>query len=273
MIRRWHRLRIFGQPFAFFLLAFLVPARGQGKVEFLTDQLKGAADFRVRTQAALALGASDDPAAVAPLCEALDDANDSVRSAAAAALGKLKRPGGLPCLKDHDREANGSVRAVIERAAKMLEGLAWPSQPPSPGPRDTFYVAIGPVTDKTGRLDKSVTQLVGATMQDKLLSLRGYAVAPQGEDRAAATRIIKQKGLKGFLLQARVEPPRANGSDVTIQVRVTMWTYPGKALQGEFSPKVTMSGALPGDPETENNLIKVAIDKAIESFAKASASE
>jgi hypothetical protein len=273
MIRPRHRFGVFGELFAFFLFAFVAPAHGQSKVAFLTDQLKNAPDFRVRTQAALALGASDDPAAVAPLCRALDDANDSVRSAAAAALGKLKRPTGLPCLKDHDREANRSVRSVIERAAKMLEGSAWPSKPPPPGPSDTFYVAIGPVTDKTGRVDKSVAQLVGATMQDKLLSLRGYAIAPQGEAGAAATRIIKQKGLKGFLLQARVEPPRSNGSDLIIQVRVTMWTYPGKALQGEFSPRVTMSGVSPGNQETENSLIKMAIDKAIESFAEASASE
>jgi hypothetical protein len=243
----------------------------QSKVPFFVDQLKNAADFRVRTQAALALGASEEAAAVAPLCEGLDDANDSVRSASAAALGKLNNPGGLSCLKSHMNDTNVSVRSVIERSAKLLQGNK-SGKPPPPGPNDTFYVAIGPVTDKSGRGDKSIAQLVAASMQDKLLSLRGYAVAPQGESGAAAKRIIKQKRLKGFFLQTRVETPRSNGGDLIVEVRVTMWTYPSKALQGEFNPKMTMSGASAGDKESEDNLVKMAVERAVDSFARVASS-
>src|SRR6478736_4351171 len=87
-------------------------ASAQSRVGFLIDQLQHATDFRLRTQAALALGASDDGSATQPLCEALDDTNDSVRSAAAAALGKLKKSAGLSCLREHSGEANASVRSV-----------------------------------------------------------------------------------------------------------------------------------------------------------------
>ncbi len=254
------------------VLCATYPALAQGRVGVLIDQLKNGTDFRLRTQAALALGTSDDPSAAAPLCEALDDPSDSVRSAAAAALGKLKNPAGLPCLRNHIGEMNASVRFVIERSLNALQGLAWPTTPPPPGPNDAFYVFIGPVTDKTGRGDNTVALLVGAAMQDKLLSLHGYAVAPQGESGAAAMRVITQKGLKGFLLQTRVEPPRSNGNDLTIQVRVTMWTYPSKSLQGEFRPKLTMSGASAGDKEAEDSLIRMAIEKAIESFAQVTSS-
>jgi hypothetical protein len=270
MIRLPHRIGVLGIVLA--ALFAVYSASAEGRVGFMIEQLKTASDFRLRTQAALALGASDDPAALAPLCEALDDTSDSVRSAAAAAIGKLKNPTGLPCLKEHLADANASVRSVVERSAKSLEGSIWPAKPPPPGPNDTFYIAIGPVTDKTGRLDKTVEQLVGSTMQDKLLSLRGYAVAPQGEAAAAARRVIKQKSLRGFLLQTRVEPPRSSENGLTIQVRVTMWTYPAKALQGEFSPKLTMSGASAGDKESEDGLIKMAIERAIDSFAQVTAS-
>lgn len=270
MIRLPHRFGVLGILLAALFAAY--SASAEGRVGFLIEQLKSASDFRVRTQAALALGASDAPAATAPLCDALDDTSDSVRSAAAAALGKLKNPAGLPCLKNHLADRNPSVRSVIERSANALEGSAWPAKPPPPGPNDTFYVAIGPVTDKTGRADKTVEQLVGSTIQDKLLSMRGYAVAPQGENAGAARRVIQQKNLRGFLLQTRVEPPRSSENGLTIQVRVTMWTYPAKALQGEFSPKLTMSGASAGDKESEDGLIKMAIEKAIDSFAQVTAS-
>jgi hypothetical protein len=240
------------------------------------DQLKNASDFRLRTQAALALGASDDPTAASPLCDALDDDNDSVRSAAAAALGKLKSPAGLPCLKDHlEGETNASVRSVVARSMQLLQGAGNSRSgrpPPPPGPGDNYYVAIGSVTDKTGRDDKSVNDLVAATMQEKLLSYTGFAVAPSGETPTVAKRVLKQHALKGFLLQARVEPPRPNGSNLTVEVRVTLWTYPARALQGEFSPRLTMSGASPGDRDAEDNLIKMAVERAIDSFTKVVAS-
>jgi hypothetical protein len=245
-------------------------ASAQSRTGFFIEQLRSASDFRVRTQAALALGASEDPAALAPLCEGLNDASDSVRSAAAAAVGKLKNPAGAACLKRHLGESNGSVRAVIERSIKALEGGS--KVPPPPGPNDTFYVAIGPVTDRTGRGDGSVQQLVTVAMQDKLLSLRGYAVAPAGEAPPVAKRVIKDHSLKGFFLQTRVEPPQSSGGDLTVVIRVTMWTYPAKSLQGEFAPKLTMSGAVPGDKESENNLIKIAVENAIDSFARIAAS-
>jgi hypothetical protein len=245
----------------------------EGRVSFLSDQLKHATDFRLRTQAALALGATDDPTAVPPLCGGLEDASDSVRSAAAAALGRLKNPGGINCLRNHRGEASASVRSVIERSLQLLEANgASQGTPPPPGPNDSVYVAIGTVTDKTGRSDDSVSQLVASAMQSKLLSTRGYAVAPQGETGAAAKKVIKQNSLRGYMLQARVEPPRASGSGLTILVRITMWSYPDKSLQGEFTPKLTMPGASIGDRESEDNLIKMAVERAVDSFAQVVAS-
>jgi hypothetical protein len=245
----------------------------EGRVSFLIDQLKNATDFRLRTQAALALGASDDPAAVAPLCSGLDDVSESVRSASAAAMGKLKNPAGLGCLRRHGGDSSASVRSVLDRSVQLLESAAGkPGKPPPPGPNDSIYVAIGTVTDKTGRSDDSVSQLVATALQHKLLATRGYAVAPQGETGTVARKVMRQNSLRGYLLQARVEPPRTNGSDLTILVRVTMWSYPDKALQGEFAPKLTMPGASIGDRDSEDNLIKMAVERAVDSFAQVVAS-
>jgi hypothetical protein len=189
-------------------------------------------------------------------------------------LARLGRPEGLRCLRGRaSNEDSASVRSVLERSIKALEG-GGPGllKLRAPGPNDKFYVAIGPVTDKMGRGDKSVTTLVTNALQEKLLSMQGYAVAPQGESAAAAKNILKKWKLKAFFLQTRVEPPSAAGNDLTIQVRMTMWTYPGKNLQGEFSPRLTMSGVSAGDRASEDNLIRMAIDRAIASFAQVAAS-
>src|SRR5690606_12062175 len=107
-------------------------------VDTLADQLANAKDFRVRTQAALALGASKSKGAVEPLCGGLGDENSTVRAASAAALGKLRK-GGKECLKRQlAAESKESVKSVIQRSiARLDEGAA-----PSITDRTMFFVAL-----------------------------------------------------------------------------------------------------------------------------------
>src|SRR5689334_1671972 len=91
--------RRFFQSIAAFLVLSLAPmAAGDGRTDFLVQRLR-AEDFRVRTNAALALGATNDESVVTPLCDALADSSDVVRQAVAAALKRLAKPAALPCLR------------------------------------------------------------------------------------------------------------------------------------------------------------------------------
>ena len=263
------------------LLSILILASAAAaapSVAFLVNQLKTSDDYRARTQAALALGASGDEAAVKPLCDALGDSNVSVKVAAAAALGKLGKPSGLPCLKAAQaKETAPSVKSQIEKSIAALEltgaggGSSGPATPPPPGPDAKFYVAIQ-VNNKTSRQVAEIDAIVRAAMQDKLLAKKGYAVAPKSETAAQGGQIVKSKKLKGFFLIATVEPPAYGGSDLSQTVRVTMWTYPDKSLQGEFAPKLTQSNTPRGDTQSENLLIKMCSENAIASFQKVAAS-
>jgi hypothetical protein len=253
-------------------------ARAQSKVSQLAEQLRTSDDFRVRTQAALALGASGEDAAVKPLCDGLGDANASVKVAAAAALGKLGKPAGLPCMRAAlGRESMASVKSQLEKSIAALEkaggssGAPAPAAPPPPGPDAKYYVAIQ-VTNKTGRPAAEVDAIVRAAMQDKLLAKKGYAVAPKGEAPSQGGQIVKAKRLKGFFLIATVEPPVYGGGDLSQVVRVSMWSYPDKSLQGEFAPKLTQSGTSKGDTQSEAVLMKMCAESAIETFQKVAAS-
>ena len=255
-------------------------ARAEQRVAYLIEQLKTSEDYRVRTQAALALGASGDDAAVKPLCDALGDANVSVKVAAAAGLGKLGKPAGLPCLKTAlGKESTPSVKAQIEKSVAALgqtgtaagAGGAAPAAPPPPGADTKVYVALQ-VTNKTSRPAAEVEAIVRSAMQDKLLTKKGYAVAPKAETSAQGGQIVKSKNLKGFFLVATVEPPVYGAGDLSQVIRVTMWTYPDKSLQGEFAPKLTQSGTAKGDTQSENLLMKMCAENAVESFQKVAAS-
>lgn len=245
--------------------------RADPRTGYLVKQLETSDDFRVRTQAALALGASGDDAAVKPLCSALADGNASVKVAAAAALGKLAKPAGLPCLQTAlAKEKAGSAKTQMQKSIDVLKGGGVPAPPP-PGADAKYYVAIE-ITNKTGRPSAEIEAIVRGAMQSKLLSKKGYAVAPKGETAAQGGKLVKSKKLTGYYLIATVEAPKYEGGNLTQIVRVSMWTYPGKALQGEFAPKLTQSDTPKTDVQSENELMKMCVENAIDTFSKVAAS-
>lgn len=250
-------------------VAFLREAHADPKTGYLVQQLKTSDDFRVRTQAALALGASGDDAAVKPLCDALADDNVMVKQSAAAALGKLGKAGGVPCLKA--ALAKETAAGPKKQMQKALDALAGSAAPPPPGPDSKYYVAIE-VTNKSKRKLDEVDAIVRSAIQSKLLGRKGYAVAPKGESSAAAGKIVKSKKLAGYYLIASVEAPVYDGGSLTQVVRVSMWTYPTKALKGEFAPKLTQSDTPKPDPESETTLIKMCVENAVDTFTKVVAS-
>lgn len=250
-------------------VAFLREAHADPRTGDLVRQLKTSDDFRVRTQAALALGASGDDAAVKPLCDALADGNVMVKQSAAAALGKLGKAAGVSCLKT--ALAKETAAGPKKQMEKALDTLAGSAAPPPPGPDSKYYVAIE-VANKSKRTLDEVDAIVRSAMQSKLLRKTGYAVAPKGESSAQAGKIVKAKKLSGYYLIASVEAPAYDGGNLTQVVRVSMWSYPTKALKGEFAPKLTQSDTPKPDPEGEKTLIKMCVESAVDTFTKVVAS-
>jgi hypothetical protein len=239
-----------------------------GKIDDLVKQL-GSDDFRVRTQAALALGATYDNAAVKPLCGKTGDSNQTVKLAVIAALGKLGKDEGTNCLKAaRKKETDGTVNAAIDKA---IEKSFLGGDPPSPGPSAKWYVAVQ-VTNKTGRPNLEVEALVRKAMQEKLLANSSCAMAPRNESNQQANDLIKNRKLKGYLLIASVEPFNYSGGNLTVQLKVTMWTYPDRALKAEFGPKLTQQGTPKTDVEGESLLVKMASQTSVENLTKVAAS-
>ncbi len=260
-----------------FLLALVVvlvahTSGADPRTTVLAGQLKSD-DYRVRTQAALALGASGDEAAIKPLCDALTDDNASVKTAAAAALGKLTKPASLKCLEG--AIAKETVPAIKSTMQKSIDGLkagtTTSAAPPPPGKDAKFYVALD-ITNKTSRPAAEVEAIVRAAMQAKLLGKSGYAVAPKGETVAQGGTVVKSKKLKGFVLMATVEAPVYAGGSLSVKISVAMATYPYKSIQASFSPKLTQSNTPASDPKSEDALFKLCAESAIDSFVKVTAS-
>lgn len=284
-VRTADRLCIFDRPMKRFarastsvLLAlgvFLVAlvSLADPRTTVLAGQLKSD-DYRVRTQAALALGSSGDEAAIKPLCDALGDENASVKTAAAAALGKLTKAASLKCLEGAiAKETVPAVKTTMQKSIDALKATSSSSSatPPPPGKDAKFYVALD-ITNKTSRPASEVEAIVRAAMQAKLLTKSGYAVAPKGETTTQGGTIVKAKKLKGFILMATVEAPVYSGGSLSVKISVAMATYPDKSIQASFSPKLTQSNTPSSDTKSEDALFKLCAESAIDSFVKVTAS-
>jgi HEAT repeats len=250
------------------LLASSTAFAGRSVAE-LAERLRNASDFRVRVQAALALGASKSDDAVTPLCDGLEDTNATVRSAAAAGLGRLGKQGGLTCLdKRAKKESNASVKSQIQRSIGQIKsgGGGSTGMARAPDGSTKYYVAIAATKNKGDRNASEIDRIVQAAIRKALLANGAMAVAPSGETAAQAQAVMRKHKVRGYLLQPTVEAPKYADSKLTIRVRVTMFTYPNQALQGEFAPKLTQSGTPSEDIDSENELIKMASERAVARF-------
>src|SRR5215472_5028492 len=252
------------------LLAVLLVAsvaRADSRTEFLIAHLR-ADDFRVRTNAALALGATNNDSVVGPLCDAINDSSDVVRQAVAAALKRLARSSALGCLRAREGvETNSSVKVQIQRAIEAIEGGG------DPGGGHTvanarYYVALSNVSNNTGRSQSDVERIVLSAIRSKLSSMGGYQLAPAGESPDAARAAMSRRGLKGFDLSILVDRFDYTDGNLRVRVKVTVFTYPGKDLRGEVPAGITQSGVRPGDHAAEENLMGMAAGRAAELFAQ-----
>ena len=236
-------------------------AEDTADLDRLVQNLAKGSDFRIRTQAALALGASKSPRAVEPLCTGLADPNATVRSASAAALGRL-RLGGSECLQKRlVGEVSDTVKSAIQKALD-----------PVFGPESKYYVAIGKVSDKTGRSSDEIDAIVHGAMARAASELPLFVVAPAGETLPDAKRRLTGHGkVKPVFLAPRVPPPDYSNGNLTVRIEIAMFSYPDKSLLGSFTTKLTQQGVTSPDKDTENELIRDTAERALEKFTQAAA--
>ncbi|MDP8999046.1 MAG: HEAT repeat domain-containing protein [Myxococcota bacterium] len=261
-------------------LAAPSPARADSRTQFLAERLKYPPnqgqpdDFRVRTNAALALGATGDDAAVVPLCSALGDPSELVRQAVAVATKRLARGASLECLrKRFPVESNAAVKLQIQRAIEAVEasGGSGASNGASAAPYIAdarYYVSISPVVNNTTRPGAEIDTAVRAAIASKLAQLGGFQLAPASESNDAAKTIIARRKLKGFYLAVSVDKLDYSEGNLRVRVKIAVFSYPGKDLRGEVPAGATLPGARPGDKSAEDELITLVSGRAAELFAQ-----
>ncbi|RKH51461.1 HEAT repeat domain-containing protein [Corallococcus sp. AB049A] len=237
-------------PTALLLFFFLLPvtalAQGDTRITFLGRQLEKGRDPRARSQAALVLGATEDPEAVTPLCGGLKDPSELVRAAVAKGLGALLEPKGLDCLQAVQGEADATVQAAVAESIKAIKAYQ--------ARRPRFYLSLDALKDKTGSVPADLVKVTEARLRSKLVR-RGAQMAPEKESKAAAKGALKKLGVHGYRITAEIQKTDSGG----LRLALLCMTYPEQSLMGQV--EVNAAGAPPAD------LLKALIPKAIEEAA------
>lgn len=252
------------RAFGIFLIALcLLPtsALAADRLTELATKLRSDKDFRVRTQAALALGVSGSERAVPPLCSGLDDEDQTVRAASAAALGKLRR-GGLECItRRMNVEQHPKVKEML---AKVLLRLKQPL--PTIGPDTRYYVAVGPTTNKTPGADEDVENLVREALYKELAKDKTLAVAPSDETPDQATVLLaKHKTIKPVFIWPKLQATDEAGA-VNFKLSFTLFSYPDKAFKGALTQSAKMPGGRSNDLKVLEELVDAAAPLIVAKF-------
>lgn len=230
---------------ALLLMALPASAQVDSRVAFLSKQLEKGKDPRARSQAALVLGATEEPEAVRPLCAGLKDPSEVVRSSAAKGLATLREMSGLDCLKAH-QEADAATLVAVREAIQSLQ--AFQSRPPR------LYVAFEGVKDTTGKLSADLVKATEERLKRRLIQ-RGAKLAPKKEPKKAAQGVLQKHRISGYRLSAEIQPTESGG----LRIALVCLTYPDLSLLGQVD--VQAAGAEPAD------LLKALAPKAIEEVA------
>ncbi len=249
-------------------------------------------DFRVRVQAAFAMGSTHDAMFVASLSRALSDSNPAVRAAAATSLGRLGDRSSLPALRRASRDSSAAVRMQAERALRSVESGATPAPPTNAAPQFAavagsgtypsirvvptveavqwaqarYVVVVGEMHNRSGFAGDDLAQKLRSEVERNLRLVRGVAVLSamdEGAEREIRRRRLPRVRLEGNL--ARVER-RARASEVSVRCEVSLMLLdePSRNMRGALNGAATGVDAARGSrTDQERRLAEQALEGAV----------
>jgi hypothetical protein len=240
-------------------------------------------DFRVRTSAAIAVGAIRPPGAREALEHALGDAQPGVRVAAAQALSALGDVAAIPGIEQHlAGEALPSVKAQFRATLDQLRAGPAPARPapsaapaapappadPAPAvrvPTDArLAVSLGTMRNVSGVRGDELKKVFTAAARSRARVLRGVAfLGSDASLKEATARHIKVLTLDGSI--AQLTESSADGS-VTVRARVEFMVRQEQTIKATLSGAATTfgSGSSMSD-ESRRRLQDDAVEGAVQS--------
>ncbi len=195
----------------------------------------------MRAQAAVALShLQSEPRTVAALKASLSDKNAVVREACTAALASLDGPAARP-------------------SATPARAIATPARA-----SDKYYVHVGEPSAKAA-MDPGTLKAMNEHVVNLVARLDGVRIAPKGEDRRDAKRVLERDALIGFSVESVVNGLERGADSVRVNVSIVVATYPERNIQAMLTGSASVSGG-GSDGMAQRKAAEVAFASAMRRF-------
>jgi hypothetical protein len=248
------------------LLVFLLsaPVSKAQDVTSLSRVLVAPGDFRVRVNAALALGKTHSRGALGPLVSALDDDHPAVRAAAAAAIGSLGQRDAAGALRARlAREHVSSVRSEIGTAIEILgagrlgnvKGVK-------------YLVQLGIMRNNSGVRGSELAETFRGVTRERASELPGVVVLTDEGVQVAQAQKTPMLVLDG-VVNRLTKGARGQSLTVSAQVEYVVRKAPEQSLKGtvsgaaEAQGNASMAGNQRRVAQLEDEALLGAVDSAL----------
>jgi hypothetical protein len=269
-----------------FALSFAVPSAAQDRAA-LSRLLREGQDFRVRVQAAFAIGNTHDPILRPQLERALRDEHVAVRAAAATALGRLGSPRAIPALERALRDPERAVRGQAERSIELLRSAQGASR--SRGRRGhssassleplgsvnwshvRAAVLVGDMRNRSSFRDGELERRLRDEVEGQLRRLSRIVLFESAQELSEGARSQMRRRRVPMLRMdgalTKVRPERRNaGLAVRCEVSIMLLEEPGRNLRGELRGAATgMDRRIHNPRQQEARLAHEALSGAVRS--------
>ncbi len=257
--------------------------RADARTDYLVRILQTSQEFRVRAQAAIALGGMAPSREITQaLVRGLGDADPSVRAACAASLSRVGDADSLAALRGAASDSDSSVRTEVQRATRAVETrtrtaaavtttttttAAVTAVTPTTTGEARYYVGVNPPAAQAQGLDASVLRSARQLFVREASNVTGVVIAPEGESTSAANTAIRSRRLTGFFLEASITEFESSASGTRVKVSVIVGTYPGRDMRAILQGSATVPGAQ--GVEAQNMALEGAIRGALRQLGSA----
>lgn len=218
------------------LLAAVPVSRAQD-VSALSRLLEAPGDFRVRVNAALALGKTHSRAALGPLVSALEDDHPAVRAAAAAAIGSLGQRDSVGGLRGRlARERVASVRSQIGTSIEIL-GAGRLSNVKGV----KYLVQLGMMRNNSGVRGRELEETFRGVTRERASELPGVVVLTEEGVQIAQAQKTPMLVVDG-VINRLAKGSRGQNMTVSAQVEFVVRRAPEQSLKGTVSGAAEAQG-------------------------------
>lgn len=209
------------------LVGTVLDAAADARTDYLIEMLRSGANYRVRVQAATALGQLRAKEAVPHLVKALEDSNELVVITAATALGQIGDSSVAPALRytlDHTKSA--AVKSQVASTLRVLEALAPPGQRPTSNVPAWVLVRVDAMGNSSGVARPELPEVLRRIVVDAVKATPGAELQPDGLAAGEVRARLSRDDLQGYIISGSVLRLERVGDKLYVKVSLNVFTNP-----------------------------------------------